>query len=590
MASANAAWRNRRPSLSGVSVSSEPTLGPGVIPPRQGWGTSGTVRLGLLAFGLLLSVTAYIDSTSRGVPPELSLSVLAAYSWAYLIAGSIALYARPDSRIGGLMTAVGIMGPMLLFSGSEVLGLGLLPLVAVPLMNLFLIWLVLSYPSGRLGSWLDVVTVCAVGGVVAVVNLLVRLIGPEVLDYGAWVMLAISTFLLGLIVHHGLRASTTARAGLAPMLVAGVLVAILFSGESLAWLVGITTDLGSPFRWAMLVARVAVPIAVLVGLLRQRIARAAVADFLVDLGDNPGPAELQEAVVRALRDPSATLAYWLPEYDSYADVDGRQIDLEPVAGRSSTPILRVGVPVATLLHDSALDDEPRLLMSVAAAVGMTIQNAQLQVELKARLEELRGSRVRILQAEQSERRRLERDLHDGAQQRLIALSLELGDLGDRLDGDAEIRTRFDSARQEVTASLAELRDLAHGIHPAAVSDHGLAVALESVATRANVPVEVIGATQDRLPEPVELAAFYVVCEALANVAKHAGASSAVVELERNPGALIVEVRDDGVGGASADGGSGLRGLADRVEALGGRLQVWSPQGGGTRLRAEIPCE
>jgi signal transduction histidine kinase len=211
------------------------------------------------------------------------------------------------------------------------------------------------------------------------------------------------------------------------------------------------------------------------------------------------------------------------------------------------------------------------------------------VELKARLEELRGSRVRILQAEQSERRRLERDLHDGAQQRLIALSLELGELGDRLNGDAELRRRIDAAHQEVTASLAELRDLAHGIHPAAVSDHGLAVALESVATRATVPVQVIGATQDRMSEPVELAAFYVVCEALTNVARHAGATSAVVELERNPGALIVEVKDDGIGGASADGGSGLRGLADRVEALGGSLQVWSPQGGGTRLRAEIPC-
>jgi signal transduction histidine kinase len=243
-----------------------------------------------------------------------------------------------------------------------------------------------------------------------------------------------------------------------------------------------------------------------------------------------------------------------------------------------------------ILHDAALDEQQKLLASVSAAIGMTIQNAQLQVELKARLEELRGSRVRILQAEQSERRRLERDLHDGAQQRLIALSLELGELGDRLDGDAETRTRFEAARQEVTASLAELRDLARGIHPAAVSDHGLAVALEAVATRATVPVQVIGATQDRMPEPVELAAFYVVCEALANVARHAGASSAVIELERDPGALIVEVRDDGVGGASADSGSGLRGLADRVEALGGRLQVWSPQGRGTRLRAEIPCE
>jgi len=560
-----------------------------MVPRRPRLGASGSIRLGLLAAGLVLGSVAYVEATSRGLPPELGMSFLTGYSWAYLVAGAIAWDARPDSRIGPLMTAIGITGPILLFTNSGVPGLSLLPFVGVPLMNLFLIWLVLSYPSGRLSSRLEVAAVGAGGLAVGVVYVLFGVIGPEVMNYGAWVLLTISTFLLGLIVHHGVKASTTARAGLAPMLVAGVLVVLLFSGESVAALVGITTEFGSPFHWACLAAHVGVPVAVLVGLLRQRFARAAVADLLVDLGDNPGPAELQEMVVRALRDPSATLAYWLPEYDSYADVDGRQVDLEPVPGRAATTIVSDGVPVALILHDAALDEEQKLLASVTAAIGMTIQNAQLQVELKARLEELRGSRIRILQAEQSERRRLERDLHDGAQQRLIALSLELGELGDRLNGDAEIRTRIDAARQEVTASLAELRDLAHGIHPAAVSDHGLAVALESAATRATVPVEVIGATQDRMPELVELAAFFFVCEALTNVARHAEATSAVVELERNPGALIVEVRDDGVGGASADGGSGLRGLADRVEALGGRLQVWSPEGRGTRLRAEIPC-
>src|SRR3970282_2453093 len=163
-------------------------------------------------------------------------------------------------------------------------------------------------------------------------------------------------------------------------------------------------------------------------------------------------AELQEAVARALRDPSATLAYWLPEFDSYADVDGRQLELEEEPGRATTPISRDGVSVALVLHDAALLDEPRLLASVAAATGMTIQNAQLQVELRARLQELRGSRIRILQAEQRERRRLERDLHDGAQQRLIALSMELGELEERLDGNTELRKRIEEARQEVTAS------------------------------------------------------------------------------------------------------------------------------------------
>jgi signal transduction histidine kinase len=343
-------------------------------------------------------------------------------------------------------------------------------------------------------------------------------------------------------------------------------------------------------RWATFAIIGVTPIVFLIALLQARLSRASVAELLVELGINSGPAELQEAVTRALKDPSATLAYWLPEFDCYADVDGQQIEITRMPGRSSTPIVRDDVPVAMLLHDSALHDEPRLLESVAAATAMVIQNAQLQVELRARLEELRGSRIRILEAEQRERRRLERDLHDGAQQRLIALSLELGELGDHLGGDSDLRVRIEAAQEEVTASLAELRDLAHGIHPAAVSDHGLAVALESAATRATVPVDVIGAIGDRLPEHVEMAAFFIVSEALSNISKHACASSAVVELERRPTALIVEVRDDGVGGASPDAGTGLRGLADRVEALGGHLQVWSLAGEGTRLRAEIPCE
>jgi signal transduction histidine kinase len=344
-----------------------------------------------------------------------------------------------------------------------------------------------------------------------------------------------------------------------------------------------------PVRLATFAVVGTAPIVFLAAMLQARLSRASVAELLVDLGVKPDPAELQEAVARALRDPSVTLAYWLPEFDSYADVDGRQIELEQVPGRSSTPIIRDEMPVAMMLHDSALDDEPQLLASVAAAIGVTIQNAQLQVELRARLEELRGSRMRILEAEQRERRRLERDLHDGAQQRLIALSLELGALGDRLAGEEDLAERIASAQREVSASLAELRDLARGIHPAMVTDHGLAVAIESLATRATVPVEVIGATGDRLPEPVELAAFYIVCEALANVAKHSRASSAVIRLDLRSESLLVEVTDDGIGGATEDNGSGLRGLADRVEAMGGRIQVWSPPDRGTRLRAEIPC-
>jgi signal transduction histidine kinase len=185
---------------------------------------------------------------------------------------------------------------------------------------------------------------------------------------------------------------------------------------------------------------------------------------------------------------------------------------------------------------------------------------------------------------------LERNLHDGAQQRLVALSLELATLDRDLARYPDLRDRLGPAQAEVSASLAELRDVAHGIFPAAVRDHGLAVAVESLATRAALPVKVQAAISGRLPEPVELTAFYLVSESLANVGKHARATRALVEITRRQEMVVIEVSDDGVGGASTEKGTGLRGLADRVEALGGRLRVWSPDGGGTLVRAEIPCE
>jgi signal transduction histidine kinase len=248
-----------------------------------------------------------------------------------------------------------------------------------------------------------------------------------------------------------------------------------------------------------------------------------------------------------------------------------------------------GAPAVAMLHDPSLADEPELLDTVTAAAAMTLENERLHAELRARLEELRGSRQRVIEAGQEERQRLERDLHDGAQQRLIALALELGRLERRPGADPDVRLRLDRARREVSMSLEELRAVARGIHPAVVSGHGLAIALESLAARAPVPVRLEVGLDGRMPERVEVAAYYVVSESLANVAKHARATEASVEVGRRNGQLVVEVLDDGVGGADTERGTGLRGLADRVEALGGRLRVWTPHGGGTRVRAELPC-
>jgi signal transduction histidine kinase len=349
---------------------------------------------------------------------------------------------------------------------------------------------------------------------------------------------------------------------------------------------------GPAFEWirrATFVVIGAAPVAFLIGLVNARLARSAVGDLLIELRAEPAPVDLCDAFGRALGDPSLELAYWLPEFGSWADPEGRPVELpNPDSGRATTLIDSDGAHVAALVHDASLDQEPELLEAVSAAAAIALENGRLHSELNARLEELRGSRVRVIEAGQREQQ-LERNLHDGAQQRLIALSLEVGLLEERFATDPDARARLSQVRQEVALSLEELRDVARGLHPAVVSGHGLAVALESLAAHAPLPVRLDVALDGRLPDQVEVAAYYVVSESLANVGKHAQATTATIDVARVNGHVVVEIVDDGVGGADPERGSGLRGLADRVEALGGGLRVWTPPGEGTRVRAEIPC-
>jgi signal transduction histidine kinase len=240
------------------------------------------------------------------------------------------------------------------------------------------------------------------------------------------------------------------------------------------------------------------------------------------------------------------------------------------------------------------DGSGHVLGNMVAYTDITERKAQdaevhrLNDELHARLEELAASRARIVTAGDVERRRLERNLHDGAQQRLVALSLALRVALAKLDSDpAAVRATLAGAAEELALALAELRELARGLHPAVLTDRGLRAAVEMLAGRSPVPVEIADIPGERLPEPVEAAAYYLIAEALTNVAKYAGASAVRVRVAESDASVVVEVSDDGVGGADPANGSGLRGLADRVEALGGSLEVSSPTGGGTTLRAEI---
>jgi signal transduction histidine kinase len=518
--------------------------------------------------------------------------------------GLLAWYRRPDGRTGRLMVVTGFLfflRPLL----SE-LDWSLAQTVGMALGNLWVITfvaLLVAFPS-RPRRWALserlLIGVFVLAEIVLVLAWMLFTPFPGNLllvsaNSGAEQALNGATGVIGfaaglsvavLLAGRWLAATPGVRRASAPA-VAGGATLVFLSGLLLQ---GAFTTSQSPFLvWPTLVGLLLVPVVFLGGIWRAWAARAAVADLLVELGAARG-GPLQTALAKALRDPTLTLAYWLLEFGRWVDVQGRPIDLpEADSGRVTKLIERDGAPVAALLHDRSLADEPALLDAVTAAAAIALENERLQAELRARLEELRGSRQRVIEAGQDERQRLERDLHDGAQQRLIALSLELGRLGNRLDDRPDARSRLDRARQEVAMSLEELRAVARGIHPAVVSGHGLGVALESLAARAPVPVRLLVELEARMPEPLEVAAYYVVSESLANIAKHACATSASVDVTRENGELVVEVVDDGVGGADTERGTGLRGLADRVEALGGRVRIWTPLGGGTRVRAEMPC-
>jgi signal transduction histidine kinase len=250
---------------------------------------------------------------------------------------------------------------------------------------------------------------------------------------------------------------------------------------------------------------------------------------------------------------------------------------------------RSGRPIAALVHDPALGERQELLDAVSTAAGLALENERLQAELRAQLDELTDSRARIVEAGDRARQRLERNLHDGAQQRFVALSMALGLMESKLPGDPEAaRELLVAARTELTEGLEELREIARGLHPAVLTERGLEAALDALTARSPVPVALAGVPTERLPENVEATAYFVVAEALTNVARYSGASRASVEMRRANGMLVLEVSDDGVGGADPAAGSGLRGLADRVAAVEGRLTVSSPQGAGTTIRVEIP--
>jgi signal transduction histidine kinase len=383
-------------------------------------------------------------------------------------------------------------------------------------------------------------------------------------------------------------------------LVYGALSALLAAGFILVTLAfGVALGRGSTLSTAAATLAVAIAFRPLRGRLQVLVDRRfdrrryegmrRIDAFLEQLrSGQTAPEEAGRVLSEALSDPSMRLYFWLPQSEVYADASGRTMPELPLSPAARTPVRRGELRLGMLIHDPALTARPDLLDEVIVRAGLAIEIARLRVEVRRQLAEVEASRARIVAAAQDERRRLERDLHDGAQQRLVSIGLELRHLQHEMPEHSDARASLDAVVDGLAEGIAELRELARGVRPATL-DEGLGPALRELGSRVSVPTEVI-VTDERFDSQVEAAAYFVASEALANSIKHSRGSRVVVEANRMNGSLLLSVSDDGLGGATSRPGSGLAGLADRVAALGGHLRVQSPAGSGTCITAELPCE
>jgi signal transduction histidine kinase len=577
-----------------------------------------SLRRALLALGAVGFVAGAVPlALALAEPQGHQRTLLAVFGpltgWAFIGTGIFAWLRRPDNRVGALMTALGFAACLAALRVATDPWVFITGLLFIALQYAVLYHLLVAFPTGILATPVERLLV-GLGYLSAVVAHPVQVLFQDTGLQGLpdnplliasepdlasnlsrarfWLGLILLAALAVILVRRWRAAGGAQRRALAPVLASGGLVMGLLGVWYIAVLAEAATDLQEALEEARVVVLASVPFAFLAGLLRSRVAGAsAVSELVARLGGAGGtPGGLRDALADALGDPSLALAYWLPESGEYVDADGRHFELPTEdSSRICTPVESRGSRVAAIVHDGSLENERELVRAAGAAASLRLENERLDAELRAKVEELRASRARIVESSDATRRRIERDLHDGAQQRLVSLALSLGMLRSRLERDPEALRELDAARRELDQGLEELRELARGIHPSVLWDRGLEAALEGLAQRAPLPVEFSATTRGaRLPDQVESAAYFVVAEALTNVARYSHATHARVEVIREDGLVRIEIADDGVGGADPSRGSGLRGLLDRLAAVDGRLEIESEPQRGTTIRATIP--
>ena len=547
------------------------------------------VRNAVIVVISVAAVAAALVPIANGRPPGMPAFIFACFSAPWLVAGAVAWTRRPGNVTGPVLLAIGLCGALILLGAAPVPGIDVVTQAAATTATVLLFLILMISPAGRFSSRSDLAAFVGIAGTyVAVV--LVR--EPWLDPARPWILIVICTALLVVVVNRWQRASGPSRRSLAPIAVAGAIAAAIFLTNSVSSLLELPNEPGSLVFAVDAVGRALIPFGFLLGLLRLRMARIRVADLVIELGDLPPPDRLRGALATALGDPRLQVGYWSATDARFTTAGGTPMELPGNAdeGEAMTIVERDGAPVAVIVHDRALEEDPGLVASVGAALRLALENERLAERVSSQLAEVRASRARIVEAGDTERRRVERDLHDGAQQRIVALTLALRIAQNSLGPDAEpaARDHLDRALEEARAALAELRELARGIHPQILTSAGLAAAVGALAQRSSINVAVRIVPEYRYEPAIESAAYFVISEALANAAKYAAASNVTIAADWSDGELTVEIADDGVGGAAASRGSGLRGLADRLDALDGRLEIRSPVGGGTRVLARIP--
>ena len=582
-----------------------------------------TRRLLLGAIGVFAAVfgpfaTSQLLRTAERSPALLLADV--AIGWSMIAAGLIIADRRPGNRIGPLAIVTGFVWFLGDFASSDVAVVNYLGKVGHGWFDPLFALVILAYPTGRITRRLD--RGLAVGFVVVQAGwTLVKANGwrpiawwdcPTCIStvdrwFAAYdaldplgrietlLLTGLSLGLLGVVVARWRSASGAARRRQTPVLIGGVVLAGGFIFEFL-WQTVLPTSGREPLGELRVIVvgilRVLVAVGLLIGVLRDDAARGRIADLVVRLDGLPPMPALQASLRDALGDPSLEVYRWAPSLGGFTDATGQRAI--PPADGATRAVLRIGTreaPELVIAHDPALRDDPGLVSAATAAVRLAVENERLQAEVRTQLEAVQASRARLVEAQDDERRRIERDLHDGAQQRLVSLQLSLQmlrrDLGPEADPAAV--AELEAASAEAAAAIADIRELARGVHPAILTEAGLGPALGSLADRAPRPVVVADELDRRLPGSVEATAYFVAAEALTNAIKHAGATRVDVRTWLADDLLHLDVRDDGRGGADAANGTGLTGVRDRVAAMGGTVTVESAEGRGTRLEVVLPC-